>query len=39
MKGEKMGENKRVITKWLDWFGVAVAVILGYKTVVKLGGR
>lgn len=31
MKGEKMGENKRVITKWLYWFVFAVAVILVYK--------
>ena len=37
MKGEKMGENKRVITKWLYWFVFAVAVILVYKTVDNLG--
>ena len=32
-----MGENKRVITKWLYWFVFAVAVILVYKTVDNLG--
>ena len=30
MKGEKMGENKRVITKWLYWFVFGVDVILVY---------